>query len=359
MNENFDEDFIYVNDKESLNLMCEELKKEKSLGIDLECENNLHHYGSYISLIQISSRKKDWIVDVLVLKNIDPLITILKDDSIQNIFHDVSFDLRILNQEFDFVPKNIFDTQIAALLIGKKDIGLGALLQEYFNIEKECKFQMADWTKRPIKKSMLSYATKDSKYLIELRDLLKKELKELGRLSWVAEEFALIETQNLLQKEMAFDDIKGYHFLSDNERAILKRLFKLRNKLAKKVDRPVHFVMNTKKLKEIISDPPKNIKQWETMTGVHPIVKRHAKEFFEEVEKGKTESITVPLKKKLYYNQDQKERLIVLEDLRAKIADKLHIERHLILNKDQIKDIIVNDNYDNLRNWQKKLIRPN
>jgi len=143
----------YIDDKRSL----EEASKEwdiKTIGVDLECENNLHHYGAYISIIQLSDGKKQWIIDCLKIKDISPVLDMFTNKNIQKIFHDVSFDLRIIHHQYKCRPKNIFDTQIAAILLGKTDLGLGSLLHEYFKIKKEQKFQMADWTKRPIEMSM-------------------------------------------------------------------------------------------------------------------------------------------------------------------------------------------------------------
>ena len=101
------------------------------LGIDIECENNLHHYGVYISIIQVSSYDKDWVIDVMKLKDIQPVTRMLENPKIQKVFHDVGFDLRILHHQFKCRPRNIFDSQIAASLLGKTQVGLGSLLEEY------------------------------------------------------------------------------------------------------------------------------------------------------------------------------------------------------------------------------------
>ena len=189
----------YIATKEDLNKATMHMAKQDVLAIDLECENNLHHYGTYISLIQVSCKDTDWIVDVLELKEIEPLLEILENKNIKKIFHDVSFDLRILHLQFNSRPKNIFDTQIGALLLGKNEIGLGSLLAEYYEVKKERKYQMADWTKRPLDEGMLSYATKDTKHLLPLYFDIKKELEKKGRWQW-----ALQEAQYLEDSEMTY-----------------------------------------------------------------------------------------------------------------------------------------------------------
>lgn len=352
------ESYYYIDTKESLAMMCEDLAREDVLGIDLECENNLHHYGAYISLIQISSRSKQWIVDIIALKALGPLRRIFVDRSIQKIFHDVSFDLRILNSEFGCKPKNIFDTQIAALLVGRTEIGLGPLLLEYFDVKKQRKFQMADWTKRPLTPAMLSYAVKDTKYLIQLRDVLVDELLKLDRLEWVKEEFDLIENMRFEKKAYTYKDFKGYSHLTDTQRSILKSLFYLRERYAKEVNMPIHFVIPNKKLNELIIDPPKTLSSWKSIKGVHPLVKRNAHIFFKVVEDAKTKTISLPEKVHKRYNEEQKKLLACLGDIRDSLADDMGLARHLIMNKEQMHSIVRSKNFKYLHAWQKKLLLP-
>lgn len=325
-----------------------------NLGIDLECENNLHHYGAYISLIQISTKKKNWIVDVLSIKDISTLIKIFHDDKIQKIFHDVSFDLRILHHQFSCRPKNVFDTQLAAQFIGKTNLSLSSLLEEYFNIKKQPKFQMSDWTKRPISSEMLAYASKDTQYLIPLRDILSKKLKELKRSSWVQQECKHIEQMQLTYQQGHFFTLRGLRTLTAKQLGVLKELYDLREYIAEKVDRPVHFIINTKRLFQFAITPP-NIHQWANLKGVHPIVRRYAKQFYNNIKKAKP--LILPFPKKYRYTIEQRNKSEQLNKQLQPIAEKLGLPKHLILNKDQIKNIILENNYDSLRPWQKELIK--
>jgi ribonuclease D len=346
--------FTYITTPEQLQEACTIWQKEQELAIDLECENNLHHYGVYIALIQISTKKHHWIIDVLQLQKIDSLLKILKNPRITKIFHDISFDLRIIHYQYRCQPKKIFDTQVAALLLGKEEIGLGALLENYFEIKKERRFQMADWTKRPLNKDMLAYATKDTAYLIQLKALLKNELQKLDRLPWFIEEMCIIEERVWEYQQGSYKDIRGFSTLSEKERSVAKHLFLLREKLAKKVDRPVHFVLNNKKLMEYAQHPP----EWKVVRGVHPIVRNKAHLFYEAVREGKKHKIVLPKKQYKRFTQQQKNYLEKLDQLRQTLAEKLHIKRHLLLNKEQMQQIVITRKTDNLRQWQLKLLSP-
>ena len=350
------EDFEYVENQDSLIRCCKKLKFEKELGVDIECENNFHHYGVYISIIQISTPTENFIVDVLKLKEIFPLIEVLENKDIIKIFHNVDFDFRILGKQFDCRPKNIFDTQQAAVFLGKKDLGLGALLCEYFNIEKHKHFQKADWTTRPINKDMLSYAVKDSLYLIKLRHILQDELKKIHKLEWIKEEFKSIELKLWEYPSFSFKSIKGYKSLTDKERGILKEIFNVREIIAKRVNKPVHFIIINKNLLGIIKNPPNKIIFWKNLRGVHPAVRENAHKFFYAIQEGQKHEIVIERVKRLKYTEKQKKQISELSVLREEIGHKLGLSPHLIMSKDQMKEMVIHQNLDSLKDWQRKVL---
>lgn len=345
----------YITTQEDLKKATEHMAKHEVLAIDLECENNLHHYGTYISLIQISCKDTDWIVDVLELGQIDVLLDILLNPHIKKIFHDVSFDLRILHHQFHCRPVNIFDTQFGALLLGKTEIGLGPLLKEYYGVKKERKYQMADWTARPLDEGMLSYATKDTKHLLPLYYDIKKELEQKGRFAWALEESAYLEQSQMTYKENMYSDFKGFKFLTKKQQAILKNLFELRDKIAEKVNKPNYFVMSNSKIQEILEHPPLTLKDWLNIKAVHPAVKRNAQQFLDAITKYDVSVLPAKINYPKY-SPEQKEHIFALGLVAEKIASGLGLKKHLIMNKDQIQDIVLTGNYDSLRSWQRELV---
>lgn len=351
------EKYTYVDTKEKLIICCNELKNERILGVDLECENGLHHYGTFITLIQVSSRRKNYIIDVYRLKHINCFVDILEDRSIIKVFHDISFDFRILNDQFKCVPKNHFDTQLAAIFLGAEKTGLGNLLEEYFNLSKAKKFQKADWTKRPLSHGMLDYAIEDSCHLIELKEILEKKLKEKNLLKWFNQEIDYNENIDWVLERQTFNQLKGYKLLTDKQRAILKRLFDLRESVAMEVNRPVYFVINTRKLMEIVKKCP-SLEKWKSMKGVHPVVRQKANKFFSEQEKGKKEEIKIEKKKIYRMTPEQKKTQERYLDLRNHLSKEYKIIPHLLLNKDQIKELALG-NLNCIRPWQKELLKIN
>jgi len=350
------EDFTYVRTNKQLIDMCNILAKEKVIGVDLECENNLHHYGVFITLIQISTEKENFIVDVLELKGLDCLIKLFENESINKIFYDISFDLRILKSEFNCKPNNVYDAALAANLAGLKKTGLKDILEEFFDVEKVSKFQKADWTRRPIKPDMLAYAVKDSLYLIKLKKKLNEIIKEKGRVELLKEEMKHLNTLELSYELPTFESFSKLKFLDEARRGVLRRLFVLREDLAKRVDRPIHFIMSNKKFMEIIEGSPHTIKFWKTLKGVHPIVKSRASLFFEAEVKGMTEPVVLERPERKKFSPEKKKIVDYLEEKRLVVSEKMDINAHLIASREQIKQYAITEDKNVFRKWQFELL---
>lgn len=353
------DNFKFINSVKDLKEACKILNQEKSFAIDIECENGLHHYGTYICLIQISTNKHNFIIDTLEFPTrqaLLPLLKILEDEKIEKILHDYSFDLRILYTQYNCKPKNIFDTQMACLMLGREKLGLASLLEEYCNIKAEKKFQRYDWTRRPLGENMLAYAIGDTKNLIYIKDKLVSELKQKKRLPWCQQECKEIENKNLEYHEQNFYDIKGIRSLSNHERAILLKLWQLRDDIAKKHDKPLHYVMRTKEMLDLAKNPPKTERAWKCLPKISRFVKNEAKLFVQAVESAKNFEIMVPPKPRKRMTPDQKKYYEKLEEKRNKVGEKLNIRSHLIACNDQMLEITVTKKKDVLRPWQKKLL---
>ncbi len=349
--------YVLVDTPGKLRKAAEEWKGSKEFAVDIEGENSMHHYGTYVSLVQISDGRKTWIVDAIKLEDIGPVIGMLEDPSKQKVFHDPDFDVRILRYQYGCSPRNIFDTQFAAILAGKKEIGLAPILRDYFGVEKQKKYQKADWTRRPLKKGMLEYAAGDVDHLLELRDILKGELRRLGRLKWAEEEFRTLDRSGLVLKKPTYQDVKGVSRLNPKELSVFKELYKLREGVAKRLDRPVHYVISNRVLKQLSENPPSSEKEWRSLKGVHPIVKRKPGMFMEAVNRARKSAIKIPPKPKKKMTEEQKRNVGRLSEDRASIAERLGIPAHLILSRNQMRDIAVSGNLESLRSWQEYLLK--
>ncbi|PIN74838.1 hypothetical protein COV17_04600 [Candidatus Woesearchaeota archaeon CG10_big_fil_rev_8_21_14_0_10_36_11] len=349
--------FTYIQTKEELKDAVQEWNSETELAIDIECENNLHHYGAYVSIIQVSTRKKHWIIDVIECKDIDMFIKIIENKKILKIFHDVSFDIRILQYQFKCKVKNVYDTQMAALLLGKENVGLGSLLEKYFNIQKERKYQRVDWTKRPLTADMLAYAVKDTAYLFQLKEMLEHELRAKNRLSWIHQECNHFEDMDFSYREQTYRDISGVKSMTPKERALFHALFDERKKIAKLVDRPVFMIFTNKQMISFVKNPPYDIKSWKNLKGVHPVVRDQADHFASIVKEASTKEEELPDVKHKKLTPDQYENSKKVIECRNTVAKKQGIKGHLLLNNEQVIDIVVEKSMKGIRQWQKELVQ--
>lgn len=347
--------FTYIENDKQLAPLIDVWLQQKDIAIDLEMEANLHHYGTYLSLVQVGLRDKVWVIDMLGIENASPIMKFFENPKVQKVFHDVSFDFKTLEELYNCRPKNIFDTKIAALLTGRKSISLGGLLEEDFNVKKQSKFQKADWLKRPISKDMLDYAASDVIYLLRLKDNLEKQLIALKRDGWMKEECAHIETVSYASPVRTCHDIKGSRSISGLERGRLQALFIEREKVAEQLDKPVFFIIPDRIMLELAHQAPKHYNEWQAIRGIHPAVKRKSKQFTQALQQAK------PLAKKeqskLHISFTQREEIDKLFEKRNAIAERLGIEGYLLFSKEQCERYIVNGIEDaNPREWQKRLL---
>jgi len=219
---------------------------------------SFHRFVDRIYLLQLSTRDHTAIIDPLKLASPAGLGMLLEDPAVEVVFHDADYDLRLLQQDYGWNVRNIFDTRVAAQLLGLKAFGLAALLERYFGVKLDKKHQRADWSMRPLTPGMLDYAAQDTIHLLELRDRLEAELRRLGRWDWAREEFALLEGTRWRGDDEgnAFLRVKGARDLTRRELAVLRELVPWRDAVARQLDRATFRVVGNEQLLEIARQRP-------------------------------------------------------------------------------------------------------
>ncbi len=170
----------------SLTPLLTALEKVDEVALDTEADN-MYHYKTRVCLLQFLVDGDVFLVDVLAPgQNLDSLWEILAKKHL--IMHGSDFDLRLLHDLCRFRPHSVFDTMLAAQLLGLQRIGLASLLEHHFGVALDKDGQKANWSKRPITPKLLNYAALDVWHLPALRDILRRELKKLGRLDWLEQQ---------------------------------------------------------------------------------------------------------------------------------------------------------------------------
>src|SRR5882724_11169996 len=218
------------------------------IAIDTEADS-LHCYKEKLCLLQISIPGHDAIVDPLADVDLAPLQDALANKEI--VLHGADYDLRLLRRNLNFVPRRIFDTVIAARLIGIHEFSLAALVQRYFGIELAKGSQKANWAQRPLPKRMAEYAVNDTRYLLPMVERLEKELDSRNRMEWFRQSCQRALEQTAIDRERDVDEawrISGAGALRGRASAVLRELWNWREKEAEAVDRPPFHILQNREL---------------------------------------------------------------------------------------------------------------
>jgi len=241
---------LLVADAESLGRLVEDLAAHPDEDVALDTEaDSFHHYFEKVCLLQLARAGTAWLVDPLAGLDLAPLFGLLSRRRL--LLHGADYDLRLLSRGYGFHPREIFDTMLAAQLLGQKEIGLAALLSGRLGVTLDKSSQRADWSRRPLTTILVTYAAADVLHLHELVALLEADLAAKGRLEWHAEECTRLLSQDL---SPAADDpesdwrVKGSNALSAKERAFLRELWNAREERARALDLPPFRVLHNETL---------------------------------------------------------------------------------------------------------------
>lgn len=250
--------FVYIQEPAGLQSLVLKLSAEKRIGVDTE-SNSMHAYREQVCLIQFSTANQDYLVDPLAIADLASLAPVFADPRVEKIFHAAEYDIMTLKRDYGFQIQNVFDTHIAVRALGWKKSGLANILEQVFNVETQKRYQRADWGRRPLPDEMLDYARLDTHYLIPLRDRLHRELQENNRLESTEELFRLVcmsDPHNPSFDPDGFWHIQDAFRLPDQQAAILKELYLIREELAQHADRPPFKVLSDNALHEIARQQP-------------------------------------------------------------------------------------------------------
>jgi ribonuclease D len=260
----------YVKTPAELAELARRLARETELAVDTEAAS-FHRFVDRIYLIQVSTRHDNAIIDPLTIGDAGALSALLADPGIEVVFHDADYDLRILDRDYGMRARRLFDTRVAAQLLGEPGVGLAALLEKYLEVRLDKKYQRADWSRRPLPREMLEYAALDTQHLLPLRDRLRAELVAKGRLTWAEEEFARMEGVRWTPAPSNGDSalrLKGARALSRRGLAVLQELWHWRESVAAELDRASFRVLSNEALLAAADAAPRTAEALQTIRGV-------------------------------------------------------------------------------------------
>ncbi len=337
------------------------LKAARWLAIDTEADS-LHAYPEKVCLIQVSTVDGDWLVDPLAGVDINPFLDSLTGHEL--IFHAADYDLRLLRKHHEFTPTAIFDTMLAARLLGERQFGLSSLVEKFLGIKLDKGSQKADWARRPLTERMEAYARNDTHHLKPLADRLKHELEQKHRLAWHRESCArLVEdcSKPVPVDEDAIWRIKGSTFLTRGALAVLRELWHWREREAIAANRPPFFVLAHETMVTIAADAAEH-KPYDALIPprMHPRRKDNLLAAIRAALAVPPEEFPHPIRR--YSKRPTEEefrRFREIEKHRDKHAHELGLDPTIIASKATIGDLARDwDQYAaGLMNWQRELLQ--
>jgi len=250
-----------VTEQAALEALCSAISADEPIGLDTEFARS-STYQPTLCLLQLIAGGRSWCIDTLADVDLRPLWDLLCAGSGQRILHAAKQDLEVIYLASGRLVPSLFDTQIAAALLGRPaQVGYAALVKEHFGIELDKTHTRADWSRRPLAPQLLDYALSDVAYLPELHERMRTELSGLGRLAWVDEENERLLDASLYETrpDEAWERLGALAFMPVEAQQRGRRLAEWREVTARRVDRPRQWIISDRALLEIASQRPTSL----------------------------------------------------------------------------------------------------
>lgn len=363
---------LYLDKPAEVIRFLDEIAGVTELALDTEGAS-FHRFLDRIYLLQLSTRDRSAIIDPLPVGSPAGLGALLESKSVEVVFHDADYDLRLLHQDYGWHVANIFDTRIASQLLGIKSFGLAALLEQFFDVKLDKKHQRADWSMRPLTPDMLEYAAQDTRYLLQLKDHMKSELEKRGRLHWAQEEFARLEGTRWDAEDTmeGFLRLKGARDLTRPELAVLRELVHWRDTVAAQLDRATFRVMGNEVLLDLSRNPPRSVSELSAIKGMPKgMIDRAGADIIAAVRRGlevpEAELPRFPKAQRWNKDRDFDARVVRLKGVRDEIARALDLDPGVLCSRERLENIARStaktvedlEAVPGLRRWQIEVMGP-
>lgn len=272
--------FELLETTQSLQDFVEKIADCEWLALDTEFLREKTYY-SKLCLVQIEAEGHRACIDPLSIDDLTPLYDLLKNPDIIKVLHAAHQDLEIFNNLLGQVPAPIFDTQIAAAVLGLGDqMGYARLIEKMLNVTLPKTQTRTDWSKRPLKSAQLEYAIDDVRYLAKIYPKMHEQLVSKDRLKWLDKDFERVENPQTyaIHARERWKKVRGNQVLKRPQLAVLRELAEWREKLAEKTNRPRKWILSDDILLDISRQQPSNKNELMDIRGLSSerVEKNHA-----------------------------------------------------------------------------------
>ncbi|MBR0403749.1 MAG: ribonuclease D [Eggerthellaceae bacterium] len=252
---------MYIASQQELVAFVQRASSSSILAVDTEFLREKTYYPK-LCLMQLATDDEIAIVDPFAVEDLKVLVPLFEDERIVKVFHAGHQDIEIIIYDLDCVPKPVFDTQVAAALLGQaQQIGYASLVHSICGVKLKKVDSFTDWSVRPLSDSQLSYAQEDVLYLPKMYEAMKNQLKEKGRLSWLEAEFAeMSDPSNYVADERErFRRLKHSTQLSRRQMAAAREIAAWREIEARKRNVPRKWVLTDEQIVEACKREPRKV----------------------------------------------------------------------------------------------------
>ena len=344
---------IWIDRPADLEKLVDTLLSRQAVAVDTE-SNSLYAYQEQVCMVQFSTESEDYLVDPLAISDLSSLAPIFSSPSIQKVFHAAEYDLICLKRDYGFEFVDLFDTMLAARILGRPGLGLGTMLEQEFGIVVDKRLQRANWARRPLSHEMLMYARMDTHYLVALRGILEEELKRSGRMELAEEDFrrlTRVPAGTHENGEVNCWRISGAQDLTPRQAAVLMELCSFREERARSLNQPPFRILQNQTLLELAQRMPRKRGDLNQIYGLSPkLIDRFGTSLLAAVERG---IVGPPAYRPVYPRLSDATlwRLDVLRNWRKTAAREIGVESDVVLTR-EILELIAERNPQNAEELQ-------
>lgn len=280
---------LFINDEAGLAELCQMVARSDVVALDTEFMRERTYYAQ-LCLIQLATDDVIACVDPLSIDDLKPLLDLIYDPARLKILHAARQDLEIFFDICGDVPRPVYDTQIAATLLGHGDqLGYAKLVKSMLSVNVDKEHSRTDWSKRPLDEAQISYAENDVRYLIPMYRKQLAQLTEKGRESWLEADFENLTDRNLYapHRENLWKRIKGTRILKRHQLAILRQLAIWREERAKEINSPRKWVIPDDLMIDLSRRAPSSLEAMEKLRSWKGSLKRFAEEILQQIKQAR------------------------------------------------------------------------
>lgn len=280
----------FIDTDVGLAALCDQLRGQPVLALDTEFLREKTYYAR-LCLLQVASEGVIACVDPLAIDDLGPLLDIIYDPLVTKVMHSARQDMEILFDLRGELPRPLFDTQIAATLLGFGDqVGYASLVKEVLNVELDKMATRTDWSQRPLDPEQLCYAADDVRYLFTLYHRQVAILRAKGRLAWLQADFD--QLTDVVTYAPASDTlwkrVRSAQKLKGESLAVLRELAVWREERARTIDRPRRWVLKDDVMADMARRMPADLEALEKIRGLeHRLITRHGEALLQVIRQGR------------------------------------------------------------------------